>query len=621
MKKITLLLFMACLFAIANVTAQTEFITIWKTDNPGTSNDDQITIPVGTGTFDYTVDWGDGNVEPNLTASTTHTYATPGTYTVKITGDFPHLQFPYSNGDREKILSVEEWGTNQWTSMYQSFYYCTNLVVNATDAPDLSGVTDMSQMFLGASSFNESINHWDVSNVTNMSTMFSSATNFNQPLNTWDVANVTDMSGMFSYASSFNQDISSWNVGQVTNMSGMFASATNFNQPLNTWNVSNVTDMSSMFFYTSFNQDISSWNVSAVTDMAQMFSGAASFNQNIDTWNVVQVTNMRYMFGYASVFNQDLNSWNVSNVTNMAYMFYSASAFNGNITSWNVGQVSDMSRMFGLDFVFNQNIGAWNVSSVTNMSQMFYYAFAFNQDIGSWNVGSVTNMGQMFYAATSFNQDIGIWNVSSVTDMNGMFLDSPFNQDISGWNVGLVTNMNKMFQYVSEFDQDLGAWDISSVTNMTDMFGSIDLTLANYDNTLIGWNTLDTGETQIPTGIIFNGGNSVYCNGEAARTNLINTNGWTITDGGIDCSTLSIDSFDNTDISLFPNPVKSSFNVNGLNTDQSSLQIINLQGQVVKTIENYNAEEVSIENLTTGMYLVTIANAKTTKTIKIIKTE
>ena len=34
------------------------------------------------------------------------------------------------------------------------------------------------------------INNWDVSNVTDMSEMFQNATSFNQPLNNWNVSNV-----------------------------------------------------------------------------------------------------------------------------------------------------------------------------------------------------------------------------------------------------------------------------------------------------------------------------------------------------------------------------------------------------------------------------------------------
>ena len=46
-----------------------------------------------------------------------------------------------------------------------------------------------------------------LSNVTNMREMFLHATSFNQPLNNWDVSNVTDMFGMFNGATSFNQPL------------------------------------------------------------------------------------------------------------------------------------------------------------------------------------------------------------------------------------------------------------------------------------------------------------------------------------------------------------------------------------------------------------------------------
>ncbi len=83
------LLFICICILLGNslVSAQTEFITTWKTDNPGFSADNQITIPTGTGTFSYTVDWGDSTTDTTIyTGSTTHTYSAPGTYTVTISG-------------------------------------------------------------------------------------------------------------------------------------------------------------------------------------------------------------------------------------------------------------------------------------------------------------------------------------------------------------------------------------------------------------------------------------------------------------------------------------------------------------------------------------------------------
>jgi len=125
-----------------------KFSTLWKTDNPGASEDNQIQINTeGTG-YNYNVDWGDSTQDENVTGGITHTYSTPGTYTVSISGSFPRMVFE-ENTDNLKILSIDQWGGNQWQSMGGAFKDCENLEGNAVDTPDLTDVTDMSHMFDG----------------------------------------------------------------------------------------------------------------------------------------------------------------------------------------------------------------------------------------------------------------------------------------------------------------------------------------------------------------------------------------------------------------------------------------------------------------------------------------
>lgn len=44
-----------------------------------------------------------------------------------------------------------------------AFWGASNMRMSTTDVPDLSGVSDMSDMFANASAFNQDINGWNVS--------------------------------------------------------------------------------------------------------------------------------------------------------------------------------------------------------------------------------------------------------------------------------------------------------------------------------------------------------------------------------------------------------------------------------------------------------------------------
>ena len=392
--------------------ASTHFVTTWRTS----SANESIMIPVGGATGTYTVDWGDGTVSANVTGNQRHAYGTPGTHTVRIYGDFTRIHLNEQQPNAGKLRSIEQWGDIRWESMNSAFQGASNMVYRAADAPDLSGVTDTSWMFYGATSFNGNISSWDVSAVTDMRQMFHGATSFNQDLSSWDVSAVTDMAYMFFRSLPFNGNISTWNTSAVTDMHSMFGQASSFNQDLSTWDVSAVTDMSGMFSRSSsFNGNISSWDVSAVTNMRNMFSYASSFNQDISSWDVSAVTDTSGMFYNVAFFNRDLSSWDVSAVTDTSGMFDGATLFNQDISSWNVSAVTDMSRMFSGSTLFNQDISGWDVSAVTDTSGMFYNARYLNQDISGWDVSSVTDMSRMFDGAFSFEQNLGPWYVTPGT--------------------------------------------------------------------------------------------------------------------------------------------------------------------------------------------------------------
>ena len=267
------------------------FITIWNTIfiSTGSTNDVSIKLPLeSTGTYDFVVEWGDGNSD-HITvynqANVTHVYTSSGTYNVNISGTINGFRFN-NGGDRLKLVDVIQWGNLQIGNSNGYFFGCSNLVISASDILYLDNTTNLRYAFKNCDSITTipNMNNWDISSVTNMREMFHDASSFNQDIGSWDVSSVTNMREMFHDASSFNQDIGSWDVSSVTTMYKMFYNTISFNQDIGSWDVSSVTTMYKMFYNTiSFNQDIGSWDVCDVKYMLGMFTNVTLSTDNYNS--------------------------------------------------------------------------------------------------------------------------------------------------------------------------------------------------------------------------------------------------------------------------------------------------------------------------------------------------
>lgn len=379
------------------------FVTTWNADNgDGTES---VTINTLNGhAYNYTVDWGDGTTTIEM-GTATHTYPTATStpisdattvYQIKISGTFSAI---YCNGlnqaEKDKLLSIDQWGTGQWGSMFYAFSGCVNMQYNATD---LSAVTGLRATFQGCTSFDGDLSNWNTSSIVDMSYTFKNATAFNGNVTTWDVSNATAIHATFSQATSFNQDLKDWEVGSVINMGYMFYQCPNFNS------------------------DLSKWDVSLVQYMNYMFSGCTSFTNGNNNYN-----------------GESMNSWVTNSLLNTRTMFQSCAAFNRDISNWDMDQVSDMSYMFKLCSVFDQDISGWDVGAATTMLATFQDAIAFDQDLSGWDVSQVTNMSYLFYRATGFNQSLGAWNIGSVGGMVYMLTSTGLDEcnydaTLDGWN-------------------------------------------------------------------------------------------------------------------------------------------------------------------------------------------
>lgn len=367
--------FFVCLltlpFSALALPAATDFVTTWDTTKPGSSNDSSITVPMVGGPYD--VDWNnDGTIdESDLTGSVTHDFGAPGTYAIRISGTYDTIQFA-NGGDREKILSIDEWGTNAWTTMNTAFQGASNLEVPAGDTPDFSSVTDMFAMFEDAPLANPDTSNWDTSQVVTMARMFNGATSANPNTSNWVTANVTGMGNMFTDASSANPDTSNWTTSNVTSMSFMFAFATSANPDTSNWDTSSVTNMTGLFATaTSANPDTSGWVTSNVRFMGSMFAGTELADPDVSNWDTGSVESMAGMFTNAKVANPDVGNWNTINITTFNSMFSRAEAANPDVSGWNTASVTDTAFMFYLAPNVDQDLGSWDVSSLTDARLMF----------------------------------------------------------------------------------------------------------------------------------------------------------------------------------------------------------------------------------------------------------
>ena len=169
-----------------------DFVISVKTDNSGTSNNNQFTIPTVAGNL-YNVTTSDGQILNGNTDDLTITFPSAGTYDVNISGDFQRILFN-SQGDKDKLLDIKSWGSIAWTSMAHAFRACNSLgTISATDAPDLTSNFngDASFMFQASQYFNGDIGHWDSSQITNLSNAFAYSS-LNTNLSLWDINQVTN---------------------------------------------------------------------------------------------------------------------------------------------------------------------------------------------------------------------------------------------------------------------------------------------------------------------------------------------------------------------------------------------------------------------------------------------
>ncbi len=116
---------------IENATTETtvipEFIFTINTTKPGSATNTFILPTTGAG-YDFDVEWETGVTEhySGTPGNITHVYGSTGVKQIKISGTFPRIYFN-NTGDRQKLISVDNFGSFTWATLSNAFYGCVNL--------------------------------------------------------------------------------------------------------------------------------------------------------------------------------------------------------------------------------------------------------------------------------------------------------------------------------------------------------------------------------------------------------------------------------------------------------------------------------------------------------------
>jgi len=303
-----------------------------------TTSPQTFVIPCGNvGTFNATVDYGDGTGSQTVTAyndsNLTHSFATAGQHTITINGTFPNIRFYNNAASAALVDEVGDLGDVGWDTFLRSFRACTNLTTFNSGTANTSSITNMNDMFFDCSSLTSlDLSNFDTSSATGMAVMFqncSSLTTLN--LSNFDTSSVTDMAYMFFACSSLTTlDLSSFDTSSVTNMSYMFN------------NCSSLTSL-----------NVSNFDTSSVTTMQEMFHTCLGLTSlDLSNFNTSSVTSMQAMFNSCSSLTAlDLSSFDTSNITTMQGMFHSCSS----LTALDIKHFDISSATNGTRFLQNAN--------------------------------------------------------------------------------------------------------------------------------------------------------------------------------------------------------------------------------------------------------------------------
>lgn len=558
------------------------FVSTWKTDNTGTSDDNQITLPlISTGTYDFDVEWGDGSID-HITAynqvldgedsAVTHTYSEAGTYTVEINSTIKGWQFN-NDGDEQKITDISQWGNLIiGTDENYYFYGCSSLDVSATDVLDISGMTRLLSLFRGCSSLTTlNVSTWDMSNITTLYHAFQKCYDLTTlDVSHWDISNVTSLSNAFRECHDLTTlDVSNWDVGNVTTLHDSFVNCQSLTTlDVSNWDVSNVESMKYAFYgCDSMTVEqmgaVKDWDIESLED-ATGFMGSSPNSMSIPDYSelLIRWEDQTHQDDVVISFNAAIYDpdFTLDGFAKTAAEARTALVDDG----WTITDGGPRSFISIWDTT-KTSIGSSNSDQIT-LPLIATGTYDFLVEWGDGNTDHITAYDDVaithtYSSAETYEvhisgqiegwqfanggdklkiTDISQWGNLIVGTDEGGYFDRCENLSVSATdvlNVSNVTDMNHMF-YKTDFNQDIQNWNTINVTNMQNMLRDTpfnqdisNLNTTNVDNMsgMLHGSSINYSLSDLNTTNVDDIQYMLYNCGDMSSVNLGTVKNWTIT--------------------------------------------------------------------------------------------
>ena len=351
----------------------------------------------------------------------------------------------FQNSHVTNIPNMHLWDISKVINMNSMFYWAQYFNADISTW-DTSRVTDMGSMFYKTALFNCGLNKWyqddrrigqHRQNINTKEVTVNGKTYI-----AWNVSKITNLFEMFYGASGFNNDISNWNTSNVIVGSAIFQSigfncgnghTINPNDTERGGLPERTIDTKMVTIGTDERQiTYKAWDVSRIKDMRLMFKGTHAFNNDLNNWNMINVTRTLEMFKWCP-YTGDISKWNTSGLVNAQAMFREMSNFNIDISTKTIDVTHPDNYLPTYDYSGQSNSSdapiissirnpdlpdsyvAWDVTGISNMKEMIASS-AFRQNIRNWNVQEGTNTTNMFTTTTVNNNDFELTSTSPTYD-------------------------------------------------------------------------------------------------------------------------------------------------------------------------------------------------------------